>query len=211
MTSYEELLGQVAALESSASQRAQGTINIEKALESAPAPSPESYGQLISLIEKSELDTRQRPKAEPEKAHPAPAQQAAAPVRPAQPPAYEAAEEALKEKARSELAAITGTLSQIAPRIEELEMSVSMKGLVLPNLPIAEQISELEKIVEGVRSNIFDKGQMATLRKELRGLKAGMAHEKAVLQKGGAEPAESEKALWAVREQRLNEALAVVK
>ena len=127
-------------------------------------------------------------------------------------PAYEAAHVELKEKAKQELSAIiTESLIKTEPKIEEVQISMNLKDLVLPNLPMAEQVPELEKMIEGLRINIFDSDQIATLRKELQGLQAEMANEKAEMQKSKTEPIDSEKELWTVREQRLAEALAMVK
>jgi hypothetical protein len=203
MASYPELLKIVEALESSTSVQAQGTINIGNVLAGSTGLRGAGYEQMLALIDKTAFEGLRKPKEEREHIRQAAAQAAA--------PAYEAAQAELKERAWHELSAITGTLSKIEPRIEEVQVSMNLKNLVLPNLPMAEQVPELERVIEGMRGNIFNDEQIATLRKELRGLRAEIRREKAAMRKSKAEPTDSEKEMWAVREQRLAEALVMVK
>jgi hypothetical protein len=199
MASYPELLKIVEALESSASVQAQGTINIGNVLAGNTGLRGAGYGQMLSLIDRTAFEGLRKPKEEHEH------------IRQAAAPAYEGAQVELKERARHELSVITGTLSKIEERGEEVQISMNLKNLVLPNLPMAEQVPELERVIEGMRGSIFNGEQIATLRKELRGLRAEIRREKVAMQKSKEVPTDYEKELWAVREQRLAEALETVK
>jgi len=223
MASYQELLKVVEVFESNAVVQAQGTINVGNVLAGNGAARGTGYEQLLAMIDKAAFEGQRRPKEEKERVRPqqaaAPVAQAAAPAAQAAAiqaaqgaaPAYEAGHVELKEKARQELSAITGALPKTAPKIEEVQISMNMKDLVLPNLPIAEQVPELENIIEALRSNILDSEQLATVRKELQGLRTEMANEEAAMKKSGTVPSDSEEVLQEVREQRLAAALAMVK
>lgn len=224
MTSYQDLLQAAGSVESSARIQAQGTINISEIAAENVSLQRAGYGQLLATIDRtlSEAAPQRRPTREgARQAAAAQMQQVQVPEEAAQAtavqvpqvaaPAYGAAHAELKEKAKRELTAVTGELAPAAPATEEARISVNLKELVLPNLPIAEQVPELEKIIEGIRSNIFDADQTATLKEELTGLRIEIADEKAEMQRGRKQLTDSEKELWAVREQRLTEAAALVK
>ncbi len=219
MTSYDDLVKLVTSIESGASVKTQSTVNITNVTAGNVNVRGAGYGQLLDQIERASFETPHKPKEEKEHIRlettaaptvkPAPAA-AAAQVQAFAPPAYEAEHARLKEKAKQELAEVTGAL-KTGPTIEEAQMSINMKDLVLPNLPMAEQVPELEKIIEGIRGKIFDNDQLTVLTQELRGLQIEIAKERATIQKGNVELQGSEKEMWAVREQRLSEALALVK
>jgi hypothetical protein len=237
MASYQELLSFVSSIESETSAQRQGTIDISGVLANREGGRGADYGKLIDTIERASFEGGQprrreeRPKPAAPSAQAESIQQPTAPVatsveemQPVQAPEevqapqeeapaheYEAAESEMKETAKQELAGIIGRITNIEPKIEEVRVSMGMKNLVLPNLPIAEQVPELEKIIEGVRNNIFDETQTATLRKELKGLQVEISKENAAMRKSGAQLTDSEKQIRAVREQRMNEAAAMVK
>ena len=113
---------------------------------------------------------------------------------------------------KKEMQGIVGGMQEMTPKFTELKMKTAdIEDLVLPNLPISDQIQELEQIVAALREKSFDREQIKVARQELEGLKryveeldAEMAKEKKTLN-------ELDRSLWNMREHRLREALALIK
>lgn len=114
-----------------------------------------------------------------------------------------------KQSAAAELSSIVGRLQRPreAPMFPEIRLKkkVNMKDLVLPNLSVADQISELERIIEGLRENIFNDEQFDIVVQEAYGLEQTVIDEKKRLK--GRPPSENEleKSLYDIRDQRLTE------
>ncbi len=112
--------------------------------------------------------------------------------------------------AAAELSSIVGRLQQPkqAPLFPEIKLKkkLNMKELVLPNLSIADQISELERIIEGLRENVFDLEQTGIVMQEIYGTEQMVIEERKKLK--GKPPSENEleKSLYDIRDQRLTEA-----
>jgi hypothetical protein len=116
--------------------------------------------------------------------------------------------------AAAELSSIVGRLQQPkqAPLFPEIKLKkkVNMKELVLPNLSIADQISELERIIEGLRENVFDLEQTGIVIQEIYGTEQMVIEERKKLK--GKPPSENEleKSLYDIRDQRLTEAATLL-
>ncbi len=124
------------------------------------------------------------------------------------------AETQRRQGAATELSNIVNKLQQpqqarLFPEIK-LKKKVNMKELVLPNLSIADQISELERIIEGLRENIFDSEQTDIVMQEIYGMEQTVMDEKKKLK--GKPPSENEleKSLYDIRDQRLTEAATLL-
>jgi hypothetical protein len=97
-------------------------------------------------------------------------------------------------------------IGKAGARREEEEARFEIgNGLVLPKLSVPEQISELEKIIESIKNNYFDKYQMEIVVRELNGLADAV-------KSGKAETAQDslEEELKALRNSRLSDALALL-
>jgi hypothetical protein len=72
---------------------------------------------------------------------------------------------------------------------------------ILPTLSLQDQISELEKISEGIDEQVFSEEQMKIIKEEVRGLEEKLKTEKISVSD------EFQKSLIALRNQRLNEVI----
>lgn len=117
-----------------------------------------------------------------------------------------------EEAAKKELNAIKERLGEIAPAIKEMRSRrVNTKDLVLPSLSLSDQIAELERIVEGVKENIFDVEHLEIVKQEVYGLNAVAERAEREEKKSGAAAAGSIKdSLLAIRQQRLQDAMTLL-
>jgi hypothetical protein len=80
-------------------------------------------------------------------------------------------EQMQKETASNEIGEFADNLKQESTTpIKEVIEPPTDEHLVLPNLSIADQISELERIIEGIKEHVFDNEQIAIIKKEINGL-----------------------------------------
>lgn len=82
---------------------------------------------------------------------------------------------------------------------------VRKEKLILPTLSIQDQISDLEKMSEGIDESVFNEEQMEIVRLEAEGMSDRIRYEKQ------APADEFQRSLVALRNQRLNEVLAKLK
>jgi|GEM_PF-3063081 len=83
---------------------------------------------------------------------------------------------------------------------------ISIKDLVLPSLSVSDQVSELERIIEGLKEKVFDQEHLEIVAEEIYGLQMVVESEK----KTKKEVSELEQSLIALRNQRLADALAIL-
>ncbi len=114
-----------------------------------------------------------------------------------------------EEAAKKELESIKAKLGEIAPAIKEMRRKrVSTKDLVLPSLSLSDQIAELERIVEGVKENIFDEEHLEIVKQEVYGLNAVAEKAERDRKRSKAQIESSvEDSLITIRQQRLNDAM----
>ena len=163
---YLELVGIIEAAENSAPKADVSFIDFsDPAFEAASSQQPPSYEDLVAVIEEIETGkhvvhqptTQQKAAPQPQR-QPQPQQVQAPPQAPPQaaPPTTPPAEVQRAEAGR-ELGTVAQRLASAMPRIKEMRRRrINVKDLVLPNLSTADQISELERIIEGLRENVFD-------------------------------------------------------
>jgi len=123
-------------------------------------------------------------------------------------PAAQPAKKTESQKAKLELGSIVKKLGSVkTPSFMVKRVNVS--GLVLPSLTLADQIAELERIIEGLKEGVFDKEHMEIVKEEVYGLNQIISDMK----KKGMQPAKSEleKSLFDLRDQRLAEAMTFLK
>ncbi len=81
---------------------------------------------------------------------------------------------------------------------ERIRQRLRRERYVWMRLPLHDQISELEKVIQGIGENAFDEKQLAIIREEAAGLYESLRHEK-------EHETELEKGLASIRERRLSE------
>ena len=111
--------------------------------------------------------------------------------------------------AGAEVADLTREIN--VPRIKGFDIKkINESDLVLPNLSMADQISELEKILEGLKENVFDDKHIGVVIEELYGLADVTNQEKRRLKKNKISMSQLEQSLWALRDDRLNTAISLL-
>ena len=111
--------------------------------------------------------------------------------------------------AGAEVADLTKEIN--VPRIKGFDIKrINESDLVLPNLSMADQISELEKILEGLKENVFDDKHIGVVIEELYGLADVTNQEKRRLKKNRISMSQLEQSLWALRDDRLNTAISLL-
>ncbi|MCL4390717.1 MAG: hypothetical protein QW194_02440 [Candidatus Micrarchaeaceae archaeon] len=111
--------------------------------------------------------------------------------------------------AGAEVADLTREIN--VPRIKGFDIKkINESDLVLPNLSMADQISELEKILEGLKENVFDDKHIGVVIEELYGLADVTNQEKRRLKKNRISMSQLEQSLWALRDDRLNTAISLL-
>jgi len=216
---YMKLVELMQSSENVAGTNEEGVVlDLDKAVAVQPVESTGSYAQLVELIESVEGGGRQKAKEVQKQKAPEPQEHIimsgleqakySNPV-----PSFTAKEE---EAARKEFEALKEKLGGIAPKIRELKRPKVKSGdLVLPTLSLTDQISELERIIEGVKENIFDKEHMDIVKLEVFGLNEIIERsERAKRKQAKAANAEAattiEESLVQVRNQRLAEAVTLL-
>ncbi len=112
-----------------------------------------------------------------------------------------------KQNVANELSKIASSLSSSIPDIKEFtRRKINTKELVLPNLSAADQISELERIIEGLKEQVFDQAHVNVVSQEVYGLKQVVNDSKKKKKVVGV----LEASLLELRDQRLDEAIALL-
>lgn len=92
----------------------------------------------------------------------------------------------------------------------KIKVKFNEKDLVLPKLSIADQISELERIIEGLKEQVFDENHKEVVLQEVYGLSAHIEKSSKDLRKRKITLNQTEQSLWALRQQRLDEAMSLI-
>ncbi|MGC9037547.1 MAG: hypothetical protein ACP5IK_02455 [Candidatus Micrarchaeia archaeon] len=122
-------------------------------------------------VQKPQFQPKQAAEAEAAKPQIQPQLQAQAPAQAGKPL------KPRKQLFAQELKSATASLEKIAKVSKEIEEAVSkqkeekkLKGLVLPTLSLSDQISDLEKIKEGLEERVFNEQQLEIIKLEANGL-----------------------------------------
>lgn len=123
-------------------------------------------------------------------------------------------EEQRKQAAAQELGGVVEQLEQPRQPVQfpeiKLKKKPNMNELVLPNLSIADQVSELEQIIEGLRENVFDEEHTNIVMQEVYGLEQTINAERKKLKGKPQGDNELERSLYDTRDQRLVEAATLL-
>jgi hypothetical protein len=87
---------------------------------------------------------------------------------------------------------------------------VDVERMVLPSLSMSDQIAELERIMEGIRENIFDAEHFEIVMEEVYSLVKSVDDRKKRMKKSGANVSALEQSLWLLRDRRLEEAIGAI-
>ncbi len=92
----------------------------------------------------------------------------------------------------------------------KIKVKFNEKDLVLPKLSIADQIAELERIIEGLKEHVFDESHMEVIMQEVYGLNAYIDRTSKDLKKRKITLNQTEQSLWSLRGQRVSEAMNMI-
>ncbi len=198
MAEYSELLALVRGIEAAAKKEPVDRVSSDISSGSSVERRPRAFSEMLaelSAIEGSQSRQVQQTTA-----------RSGMFVRPI--PMAAPVPEAHMRAAAGELSAIASAVAadRKAPQPEPEFKRQRSANLVLPNLSAADQLSELEKIIESIKNRVFDNNQMEIVRDEVFGLYDSMKGANAAGNAGGADPS-----LLALRDKRLSEALSLLK
>ncbi len=213
-TQYEQLVDFIQSAEGyQKGESEEVVLDIDKALSNGiyQQEVPNGYSQLLQLIESSETG-RQKQKEEPKAQKEVQAHLIVAGLEQTKysNPSPIAKEE---EEVKKDFVEIKERLSTIVPKVKEIKRpKAKSSDLVLPTLSLTDQISELERVIEGVKENIFDKEHLEIVKLEVFGLHdiVEKAERERKKKKAQAEAGTIEESLVAVRNQRLDDAIALL-
>ncbi|MCW6159859.1 MAG: hypothetical protein LVQ95_02090 [Candidatus Micrarchaeales archaeon] len=222
---YQKMVALIEDVEQTSQRSEVNYISVAPAV-AAPAMQAGDYEKVVEFIDEMEgggkrKEVREKPitpvapphivtsgvaQAKYAGAIPAPA---GSPPRQPQPPGRPSAEavQRHKENILKELGAVAkkfGGAKQPAVK----KKKVKIEELVLPNLSLADQISELERIIEGLKENVFDQEHLAVITDEMRGLRQVAVDETKSRRREKLNPLEQ--SLWDLRNQRLTDAILLI-
>jgi Cu/Ag efflux protein CusF len=117
-----------------------------------------------------------------------------------------------EEEIKKDLETIKKEIKSVSPKLKEVRLRhVKVKNLVLPSLSLSDQIAELQRIMEGINEGIFDKEHMEIVLEEVFGLYQVVEKAKKSLKKRNVQTGSLEQSLWALRDQRLNETIELLR
>ena len=113
--------------------------------------------------------------------------------------------------AKGTVSGIAGGFGHIAESIGEIKLKrINTKDLVLPNLSLSDQVEELQRIIDGLRSGMFNEDELGVVVQEVYGLRQQVDDEKKELRKRKSEQSQDEFTLWTLRDQRLADAISLI-
>jgi hypothetical protein len=115
-------------------------------------------------------------------------------------------EPALEQSAASELAKVVKSSDIVTPPPQQQAQVKQSNSLVLPNLSVTDQVTELDKIIQNIKNSSFNQDQIQIVREEVIGL------SKAIASESKPEPSVGiERDMIDLRQVRLAEALALIR
>ncbi|ASI13507.1 hypothetical protein Mia14_0171 [Candidatus Mancarchaeum acidiphilum] len=95
-------------------------------------------------------------------------------------------------------------------KLKDLVKKINYDDLVLPSLPISDQISEINRINDGLRNNIFDHDHLIIVMQEIYGIKRISDKEKSDLGSKMSKLGDAEKALLSARDDKISEGINLI-
>jgi uncharacterized protein YoaH (UPF0181 family) len=222
---YMKMVQLIEDIEASAERQAPSTnvISLAGTFASVGGAQPKSYHELVALMEGMEAgrhpkeEAKQQPQPQPHLVATGveQAKYAQVPVGglPQATPQRPERQKKQREAVSKELGQIVGRIGAGVTQFGEMgRKRINIKDLVLPSLSLADQISELERIIEGLKQQIFDGEHMEIVAQEVYGLRQYIQDTK---RRGGGgagaeSPGELERSLRDIRDQRIDEAITLI-
>ncbi len=120
------------------------------------------------------------------------------------------APQAAKVSAEKELAELTKALPIRMPLFGAQKLQTGQSNLVLVNLSLLDQISELERLFEGVRSGVLMQSDLDVVRKEVVGLALHINEQKEQIKRKRMTLTQDEYPLWEMRDQRIRDLISAL-
>ena len=194
---YEQVVVYIKGIEASTQKPQQSSINVSKLFETNENSNPHTYLDLLSRIDSIESN-RGGQRIRSQKTMPKESQLIASGV-----------EQSSRASAVPTAAQQSFEVPESRPQ-PKIKVKFNEKDLVLPKLSIADQISELERIIEGLKEQVFDENHKEVVLQEIYGLSAYIERSSKDLRKRKITLNQTEQSLWALRQQRLDEAMGLI-
>jgi hypothetical protein len=181
-------------------------VNISGVSESGEQAAPEGYGKLLEIVEAVESKPQKISNAKQQIARQAQEKEdrkAAENVGAWQPSS--------RKDIKEEMGGIANGMPEAKPKFDEMKIKKMAEDLVLPNLPISDQMQELEQIVSALKEKAFNKEQVKVARTEIEGLQRYVNELGKELKREKKDLSALDKSLWDMRERRLKEAMSLIK
>ncbi|MEM0149832.1 MAG: hypothetical protein QXW10_02980 [Candidatus Micrarchaeaceae archaeon] len=219
---YGDLVRYLSELEGKAVQSPHSTVDLSQLFTAGNEGNRITYIDMINLIDSLEsrkpirgvegqrtaphMEVSGVAQTQYSQVNPVPAQQHPEPQKMA---AYEQPLAGKSAEAGIEIDSLTKEIE--VPRIKGFDIKkINESDLVLPNLSMADQISELEKILEGLKENVFDDKHIGVVIEELYGLADVTNQEKKRMKKSKIVMSQLEQSLWSLRDSRLSMAISLL-
>ncbi len=194
---YEQVVAYIKGIEASTQKPQQSSIDVSKLFETNENPNSHTYLDLLSRIDSIESN-RGGQRIRSQKTMPKESQLIASGV-----------EQSSRASAVPTAAQQSFEVPESRPQ-PKIKVKFNEKDLVLPKLSIADQISELERIIEGLKEQVFDENHKEVVLQEIYGLSAYIERSSKDLRKRKITLNQTEQSLWALRQQRLDEAMGLI-
>ena len=194
---YEQVVAYIKGIEASTQKPQQSSINVSKLFETNENSNSHTYLDLLSRIDSIESN-RGGQRIRSQKTMPKESQLIASGV-----------EQSSRASAVPTAAQQSFEVPESRPQ-PKIKVKFNEKDLVLPKLSIADQISELERIIEGLKEQVFDENHKEVVLQEIYGLSAYIERSSKDLRKRKITLNQTEQSLWALRQQRLDEAMGLI-
>lgn len=227
-TNYESMVKEITEIEASAQKPEFSSADVSSVFSPATNEKVVTYRDMVSIVESIEskkVESRQKvvtpqvllqQQAQPHMVMTGLKQMTTSqvlpnvqqPMQPQQQPKPEYVEQKQKMQAKSEMKSATSKLQRKSAKVNVKHINVS--DMVLPSLSMADQISELERIIEGLRERVFDQEHLEIVVQEVYALKQVVEKQDKEMKKQHANLTALEQSMWQVRAQRLNDALSII-
>ncbi|MCL4403170.1 hypothetical protein M1310_00265 [Candidatus Marsarchaeota archaeon] len=200
---YEEMAKTVSDIDaaSSASERAAIKIDVS-GLFSSEQPQKAKYDDLLTKIEGAEskraIFGAQKPGQQQQE------------VRGAKSPFEEQVEKAVSPEIGAPQADLQVPSTPVALKGIKVK-KVNLKDLVLPNLSLPDQVSELERIIESISEGVLDQEHLDIVKQEVYGLYYFIELQRKQVVKEKKKLNSLEQSMWNLRDQRLVDAISALK
>ena len=213
---YARLVAKIAEIEKSAPRPEASYVSISSSFHVEPQSKPKTYAELLKMVD--EIESRRSVKdsfkekevpvtpvavsarQQPSTVAPQPQQT----VSSISPVGYAGLDDAMKAPEESAEEKKRGFWKP------KSKARIDTSNLVLPGLQLAEQVTELEHIIQGLKQAAFDKEHFQIVVDEVYGLKQTVDDQKIVQKKAGSGAIGQNQQLLRLRDKRIAEAMVLL-